>query len=231
MVNSPIPIYGGDAVSSLLGAMFFPQDRSKAELYASWWLGRAVSECASDDTFRSITTTEIRSILSGTAKFPEIADEAKKSGFAGTQAGALVSYMWHAHKFGSSASWNDAAKGIERLAVGGIPGTRSSLLKSKSDFAPVLHYWGILSIEYGNRFPADFRLFVSQSEMLLREMRALESRHAFAGNSFTSPKVFVPVSAIDWRVAGEIRVGAIQERLAPESKKRASQPQKIPVQK
>jgi hypothetical protein len=54
--------------------------------------------------------------------------------------------MWHIHKSGASASWNDAAKGIEQLACKGVAGTRSSILQAKSDFAPVLHYWAIISI-------------------------------------------------------------------------------------
>lgn len=232
MTDIALPIYNGEAISSLFGAMVFPNDREKAEILATALLTRYVAR-APTELVELIPAPEIQSLFGRAGQQVAIADEVEKAAYAGTQVGALVSYMWHSQRSGSHASWNDACASAELLApVGsGLAGVRSSLLQAKSDFSSVLHFWGILSIEYNNSRPRDVNLFIAQSAALLREMRRLEASGVIRGRSLSSPKLYVPIAALNWPCSGLIRAGRISDRYAPRRKKRAGRPKKIPVQK
>ena len=231
MVDTALSIYNGEPVSSLFGTMFFPNDRAKAETWATAFLARAVADLPAE-LIESIPAPEIQSLLGHANQYAGIAAEARKAAYAGTQVGTLVSVMWHAHHSDSrAASWNDACATAEKLGGLGLAGVRSSLLRAKSDFSLVLHFWAVLSIECANRWPLDIKLFIAQSAALLREMRRLETQGIIGGRSFSSPKLYVPVAALNWPSDGIIKVGKIVDRLSPESKKRPGRPKKIPVQK
>jgi hypothetical protein len=139
----------------------------------------------------------------------------------------LASYLWHASRSGVRATLEDAIRAAEVSAAKKFSGVRSTFMAAKTEFSRVLHFWAVLSIEYDNRTPRDWRLFISQSEAFLTEMRRLET----IGNSFRSPKFHVSISDFDWPVLGKIRLGTLPEFLLPQSKKHAGRPPRIPVLK
>ena len=232
MIDIPLRIYNGEPTTSLFGTMFFPADAAKAEHCASWLLAQTVASRGDADTVRALPEHELLTLLARACRSHEIADEAKKACFAGTQAGAMVSYLWHALRTGVPASWEDAQIGATILGSRhGVAAARGPLFEAKKQFGPVLHFWAVLSLECGNRWPHDIRLFISQATILLREMRAAEKCGAIKGESFRSQKIYVPVAALDWREAGTIRVGALPDYLLPAGKKHAGRPTKIPVRR
>jgi hypothetical protein len=158
--------------------------------------------------------------------YPKIAKEAGKAAYRGTQAGYVMSLLWNASQTGRRATLEDAIRAAEVSAGMKYSGVRSTFMAAKTEFSKVLHFWGVLSSEYGNRTPRDLRLFISQAEAFLIEMRRLET----IGDSFRSPKFHVSRSDFDWPVLGKIRFAEPEFLLLP-SKKRAGKPPRIAVQK
>ena len=85
MIDKPLAVYNGEPVSSLIGAMHFPDDPNKAELFASWWLGQRVAERGDSALLSAIPPQELRTLLWRSGRFHEIAGEAQKARYAGTQ--------------------------------------------------------------------------------------------------------------------------------------------------
>ena len=216
-IDISLPVFGGNAVGSLLGTMMFPDDPSKAELYAAHFIAKALGDVPGAAAL--IGSEAHQYIHSTSTRYVGVHDEAQRNAYRGTKAGALVAYLWHA---GPKVSWQDAIKAATKNR--GYSMARSSFLKSTAEFGSVLHYWGMLSIQYENRLPKDVPLFVSQSMQLLRLMRGRERCGELGGSSFSSPKVIVPFTAIDWRVDGFIPKGEVNSLFAPNAKKPAGRP-------
>jgi hypothetical protein len=218
--------------------MFFPNDRAKAEVYATARLAGMMSELASDDLLELLPAPEMRSLLSASVQYAEVADEAANARYTGSQAGYLASYLWHALHGGFQASWEDAAKAAEKSS--GVlksrrdtdtrttfrSGSRSGLMKAKSDFATVLHFWAVWSAEYANKSVGDIAEFISKAEGFLREMRNFEATGQLAGNAFKSSKIYVPIAVFNWPRSVNVRIGQIAENLLPEPKKSGGRPPK-----
>src|SRR5271166_1078739 len=111
MADVKLSIFGGAPHASLLGAMVFPRDPLKAEIYAGYWMARAIGK-APDHLLVRITPDTHRWAHAMSTRYPAIHKEAERSLFRGTQAGALVSYLWRE----ASASWEDALLGVEKVA-------------------------------------------------------------------------------------------------------------------
>jgi hypothetical protein len=89
-------------------------------------------------------------------RYPKVAPEAEKAGYRGTQAGWLVSYLWHTSHSGIPATLEDAIRAAEKNAgrhfagnTRKFAGTRSSFMQAKAEFSRVLHFWGALSNDQG----------------------------------------------------------------------------------
>lgn len=220
-----MPVFNQEPVTSLIGNMVFPNDPGKAMTVAAWFLDGAILAASNEDISR-VPAELIWSIRDQARRYPSLKAEVDEACYRGTQAGALGSYLWHAEKTATKASIEDAIRACEKLAGQNFSGVRSTFYKAKSDFSRVLHFWSILAIECGNKWPKDFRLFVSSAEAFLNEMRRLK----IGGNSFVNPKYHAPVDSWDWRIPGTIPVGTIAAPFLPISKKRAGRPRRIAVQ-
>jgi hypothetical protein len=108
----------------------------------------------------------------------------------------------------------DAIRAAEVSGGKKFPGVRSTFMAAKTEFSKVLHFWAVLSMEYENRTPRDWRLFISQSEAFLTEMRRLET----IGTAFRSPKFHVSRTDFDWPVLGKIRFRTLPEFLLPRAR-------------
>jgi hypothetical protein len=159
--------------------------------------------------------------------YPEIAKEAKNPAYRGTQVGNLGTFLWHAWKTGIPATLEDAIRAAEIAGGKRFPGVRSTFMTAKTEFSKVSHFWTVLSMEWDNRAPRDWRLFVSQSEAFLTEMRCLE----ITGATFRSPKFHVSQSDFAWPVLGKLKFGTLPENLLPPSNNRAGKQPKPRVQK
>ena len=136
------------------------------------------------------------------------------------QVAALVAYLRFAK---GRVTWEDAFRGIETVGGDSYSVSRSQLHPAREDFASVLHFWGVVHTEYGNKFPTDFPAFAGQSALVLALMREKEACGALRGDVFTSPKIRVP-----WEKTGEVgfrlRRGTLSPKIAPNSQK-APRPQ------
>jgi hypothetical protein len=226
MPDVEMPVFNRDPITSLIGVMHFPNDFEKAGILPAWRLA-GILQSASNEDVAQFGSDRIWAVQDMARGYPKIAGEAKKAFYRGTQAGNLGSYRWHASQTGVHATQEDAIRAAEVIAGKKFPGVRSTFMAAKTEFSKVLHFWAVLSMEYDNRTPRDWRLFISQSEAFLMKMRRLET----IGNSFGSPKVHVLISDFDWPVLGKLKFGTLQEDLLPKSKKRAGRPPRIPVQK
>jgi hypothetical protein len=226
MPDLAMPVFNSEPIFSLFGVMHFPNNFEKAGIWAAWKLAGAL-QSASNEQVAEIGSDRIWAVHNMARGYPKIEKETGNAFYRGTQAGYQASYLWHARKKGIRATQGDAARAAEVTAGRKFSGARSSFLAAKTEYSKVLHFWAVLSMEYGNRTPRDWRLFISQSEAFLTEMRRLET----IGNSFRSPKFHVSISDFDWPVPGKIRLGTLPEFLLPLSKKRAGRPPRIPVQK
>ncbi len=219
-----MPVFNREPLTSLFGVMLFPNDFEKAGILAAWNLA-SVLQSASNEQVAEIGSDLIWAVHDMARGYPKIARETGKAAYRGTQVGYLASYLWNAARTGVHATLEDAIRAAE-AAGRKFSGTRSSFLAAKAEFSKVLHFWAVLSIEYDNRTPREWRLFISQSEAFLTEMRRLET----IGNSFRSPKFHVSKSDFDWPVLGKLKFGTLPESLLPKSKKRTGRPPKIAVQ-
>jgi hypothetical protein len=173
MPDLVMQIFNRDPITSLLGWVVFPNDFEKAAILASWRLAGAL-QAAPNEQVERIHRDQLWTVHDMARNYPRIAEEAEAAAYRGTQTGYLSSYLWHSWKQGTRATLEDAVRAAEKSA-GKLPGVRSSLLSARTEFSKVLHFWAILSIEYGNRLPRDFRLFISRAEPFLIEMRRLET--------------------------------------------------------
>ncbi len=206
---------------SLVGNMLFPNDAEEAMSAAAWHLDGAVLNAPSD-ALRGIDESRLWAIRAAARNYSK--DRAEAAAYGGTQIGAAVSYLWRVPR----ASFEDACLAVIDTSYDAhLPATRSTLYAAKTEFARVLHFWGILSNDYSNRWPHDFRLFATQAHVLLREMRLRN----VAGQTFSSPKYAIQLSDYNFAVPGQIRIGKVLPRFLPQSKNRAGRKPRIPVQK
>jgi hypothetical protein len=220
MPDLAMPIFNCEPVTSLVGNMLFPNDAGEAMSAAAWHLDGAVLNAPSD-ALRGIDESRLWAIHAAARNYSK--ERVEAAAYRGTQIGAAVSYLWQV----PGASFEDACRAvIDISSIAHLPGARSTLYESKIEFARVLHFWGVLSNEYNNKWPNDFRLFATQARVLLREMRARN----VAGQTFSSPKYTVRVSDFNFPVPGQIRAGTVLPRLLPPSKKRAGRPPRKAVQ-
>jgi hypothetical protein len=195
MPDLAMPVFNREPIFSLFGVMHFPNNFEKAGIWAAWKLSGAL-QSASNEQVAEIGYDRIWAVQNMARGYPNIAREAEKAFYRGTQVGYLGSYLWHAWKTNVPATQEDAIRAAQESAGTKFSGTRSSFLAAKAEFSKVLHFWAALSIAHDNRPPRDWRLFISQAEAFLIEMRRLET----IGNSFRSPKFHVSHSDFDWPV-------------------------------
>jgi hypothetical protein len=217
MPDLAMPVFNREPITSLFGVMHFPNNIEKAGIWAAWNLA-SILQSASDEQVAEIGSDRIWAVHTMARGYPKIAREAEKAFYRGTQVGYLGSHLWHAAQTGVHATQEDAIRGGEKIAGQKFSGTRSSFMAAKAEFSKVLHFWAALSIAYDNRPPRDLRLFISQAEAFLTEMRRLETT---IGSRFRSPKFHVSISDFDWPVLGGLRFATLPEFLLPQSKKRA----------
>jgi hypothetical protein len=220
MPDLAMPIFNCEPVTSLVGNMLFPNDAGEAMSAAAWHLDGAVLNAPSD-ALRGIDESRLWAIRAAARNYSK--DRAEAALYQGTQIGAAVSYLWQV----PGASFEDACRAvIDISSIAHLPGARSTLYESKTGFARVLHFWGVLSNDHQNRWPRDFRLFTTQAHVLLRKMRLRN----VAGQTFSSPKYVIQLSDFNFAVPGEIRIGKVLPQLLPQSKKRAGRPPRKAVQ-
>jgi len=207
-----MPIFNCEPVTSLVGNMLFPNDAGEAMSAAAWHLDGAVLNAPSD-ALRGMDESRLWAIRAAARNYSK--DRAEAAAYQGTQIGAAVSYLWQV----PGASFEDACRAVIDISwTARLPGVaRSTLYESKTEFARVLHFWGVLSNDHQNRWPRDFRLFTTQAHVLLRKMRLRN----VAGRTFSSPKYVIQLSDFNFAVPGQIRIGKVLPQLLPQSKKRA----------
>jgi hypothetical protein len=221
MPDLAMPIFNCEPLTSLIGNMFFPNDAEAAMAVAAWHLDGIILNAPSD-ALRGMDESLFWAIRAAARNYSK--ERAEAAAYRGTQIGAAVSYLWQV----PGASLEDACRAvIDISSEAHLPGARSTLYESKTEFARVLHFWGILSNDHQNRWPRDFRLFATQAHVLLREMRLRN----VAGQTFSSPKYVIRPSDFNFAVAGQIRAGKVLPGLLPQSKKRAGRRPRIQVQK
>lgn len=189
MPDLAMPVFNCEPITSLIGTMIFPNDSKKAGALASWHLAGALG-AAPNEHVAEIDPDLIWAVHAAARGYPEIAAEAEKTAYRGTQAGYIGNFLWHAARTGVPATLNDAYRAAEitrahatredaiRAAAEDtarrrFPGVRSSFVAATKEFSRVLHFWAALSIAYGNRWPGgrDWQLFVSRAEVFLMELR------------------------------------------------------------
>ena len=178
--------------------MVFPDDFERAGIFASWLLADALLK-SSNEQIDAIGQDRIWAVQDMARRYPGIAKDMERAAYRGTQVGYLGSYLWNAHRTNVTATMEDAIRSAEQSA-GKLSGVRSTFMAAKTEFAKVIHFWAVLSLEYGNRYPRDVRSFISQSLALLVEMRKSEA----TGNTFRSPKFQIQQSDFNWRVPGTL---------------------------
>jgi hypothetical protein len=216
MPDFEIQIFNREPITSLFGAMHFPNDFEKAGILAAWKFA-GILRSATNEQVAAIGSDRIWAVQDMARGYPEIAREAKKAAYRGTQVGNLGSFLWHAWKTGIPATVDDAIRAAEKTGGTKYPGVRSTFMAAKTGFSRVSHFWAVLSMEYENRTPRDWRLFISQSEAFLTEMRRLET----TGATFRSPKFHVSRSDFDWQVFGKLRFGTLPKFLQEGCRKAA----------
>jgi hypothetical protein len=216
-----MPVFNCEPVTSLVGNMLFPNDAGEAMAAAAWHLDGAILNAPSE-ALRGMEESRFWAIHADARDYSKECAEA--AFYRGTQIGATVSYLWQVPE----ASFEDACRAvIDISSIAHLPAARSTLFEAKTEFARVLHFWGILSNDHQNGWPRDFRLFATQAHVLLRKMRLRN----VAGQTFSSPKYVIQLSDFNFPVAGQIREGRVLPKLLPQSKKHAGRPTRIPVQK
>ena len=217
----PLAVFVSGPVASLVGAMIFPNDKEKAEIYAAHWVATTLAQ--NPEAVRGLSVEDHQYLYAKVTKYGVIHEEASREAVRGTKCGALVAYLWRAN---AGTSWNDAVAAAEHLIGKANSKARSSYLSSTADFRTVLHYWGVLQNDYRANWPRDFRLFISRATILLQQMRQREANRDLGGETFSTPKVFVPTEAFDWRVAGHMCRAALPDSLAPKPKSSGGRPRK-----
>jgi hypothetical protein len=222
MPDLAMPVFNREPITSLVGIMHFPTDFKKAGVLASWQLAGAL-QAAPNEQVAAIGSDRIWAVHGArVSRDREGSKEGELSGGAGRKSRELPLARpenWN------SATLEDAIRAAEITGKLKFPGVRSTFMTARKDFSKVLHFWAVLSSEYGNQAPRDWRLFISQAEAFLMEMRRLET----TGTAFRSPKFHVSISDFDWPVLGNLRFGTLPEFLLPQSKKCAGRRPRIPV--
>ena len=204
--------------------MVFPRDQEKAEIVAAHDLAAQLGR-AGPEIFEHAPGSLHRYLHATATGFATIYGEAQRELYRGSQCGTMVAYLCRT----PGASWEDAVSAATILAGKAHSGSRSALLQAKADFSAVLHYWGVLSNDYGNKWPRathDYVKFALRADGLLHLMRERESAGELGGAAFTSPKIFVPMggASASVPVTIAIRQDPVPERLAPQPKKTGGRP-------
>jgi hypothetical protein len=142
----PVPVYHDDIYGSLRAAMFFPNDRAKAESFCAAHLMKGpVQNCLqaghtlSGERLIALFNARDREISSN-----EIATQERHGGVAGE----VVKSLWAlicSHP--DIASWERAIRVIQnQRACAGSTINRATLRACLSKMRPVLHLWGALAL-------------------------------------------------------------------------------------
>jgi hypothetical protein len=189
----PLPIFCGDACSSLFGTMLWPDDISRAERYAAYHLTRGRDGRRPGSPFLAYGVAghdEFTEDLASALARGDMSDRDVEARFLrDLRAGAVVKTLWALIcSQPAVASWTKAIQVVQEVATAAGHRTgRSSFRADLSLLRPVLHWWGAFALR-GRAFHADpavgyeladdLAVFVAEAGALRQELcRWCDGRH------------------------------------------------------
>ena len=210
-----LPVFHNEPMSSLRAIMLFPNDSKKAAACAAWMLVKG-SEGQSA-AVEVVGTEGILHPLALAATDHSFA-EADQHAIAGNAVGEVAKALFAlVNGDPANASWKHAISYVESCGERARYGPRAkgeplvassaaTLRKYLKEFAPVLHLWGAWSIRerqwrhdasVGYSVPDDVKMFLCESEILLRELRKWDgSQHENSHSVYLQANAFQV--ADDW---------------------------------
>jgi hypothetical protein len=163
----PIPVHFGEAYTSVMAVMLFPDDERKAKWFVAHRLAKGALqeyEAAGHDF-----SDRHREYLDTVGDSPVSDAEVNKRYYDGSLVGETVKVLWALICDGDArAGWNAAIKTVES-GNGSNPASGSRIRKQLKRFAPVLHLWGVWAVRGQDFGPSDEML--SDANWLLVALR------------------------------------------------------------
>jgi hypothetical protein len=181
----PLPIFCGDACSSVFGVMLWPDDLSRAERFAAYHLtrGRDGREPRSPFLAYGVVGHDkfTGSLASALARGDMSDRDVEARCLRGLRAGEVVKTLWALIcSKPAVASWDAAIQVVEDVATdAGHRIGRSSFRDDLSLLRPVLHWWGAFALRgrafhpdpsVGYQFADDLAAFVAEAGALRQEL-------------------------------------------------------------
>ncbi len=227
-----LPVFHDEPISSLRAIMLFPNDLTKAANCAAWMMVEGSRNRS--DAIAAIGVERLHQLALGAAQHSEA--EAEDSAAAGGAAGAVVRALFA--MIGGNpdvASWEHAIRMSEFIGARERAKTKKSLAVSKAtlrkylaEFRTVLHLWGAWRIRgsrslhdpsVGYLVPDDVRMFVAESELLLRQLRLWDAskttRSTYLGGDFfrVADDWRPPLSRAGWPKTGVVPMLTIDDAI------------------